>query len=33
MDTDNFIVHVKTEDIFEDVTKKLKTGLILQIVS
>ena len=24
MDTDNFIVHVKTEDIFEDVTKEVK---------
>ena len=24
MDTDNFIVHVKTEDIFEDVTKEVQ---------
>ena len=24
MDTDNFIVHVKTEDIFEDIAKDVK---------
>ena len=31
--TDNFIVHVKTEDIYEFITKMLKKGFILHIIS
>ena len=33
MDTDSFIVHVKTEDIYKNVAKMLKKDLALQILN
>ena len=33
MDTDSFIVYVKTDDILKTSQKMLKQGLILQIMS
>ena len=33
MDTDNFIVYIKTEDITQTLQKILKQDLILQIVN
>ena len=33
MDTDSFIVHVKTEDIIKLLQKMLKQGLTLQIMN
>ena len=31
MDTDSFIIYTKTEDVYEDIAKRLKKGLIHQI--
>ena len=32
MDTDSFIIHMKTEDIYEDIAVMLKKDLIHQIM-
>ena len=32
MDTDSFIIHIKTEDIYEDMLMTLKKDLICQIM-
>ena len=33
MDTDSFRVYIKTEDIYEEISKILKQDLIIQIMS
>ena len=33
MDTDNFIMNIKTEDFYKDIAKDVEKGLILQITS
>ena len=33
MDTDSFIVHVKTEDIYKHIAKMLRKDLALQILN
>ena len=33
MDTDSFIVYIKTDDIYKDIAEMLKQGLILQIIN
>ena len=33
MDTDSYIVYIKTEDIYPDIEKMLKLGLILQVMN
>ena len=33
MDTDSFIVYIKTDDIYKDIAKDVEQGLILQIMN
>ena len=33
MDTDNFIVYIKTDDIYKDIAEDVETRLILQIMN
>ena len=33
MDTDSFVVNIKTKDFYKDIAEKLRKGLILLIIS